>query len=65
MNATSTAIEEFTGQIGFITFFLVSCLLISTFFSEKVLYWFLILVFAGEVLTNGSKLKSLYGKVAG
>jgi uncharacterized membrane protein len=64
MNASSTAVEEFTGQIGFIVFFLISCLLVSMFFNEKVLYYYLLLVFAGEVVMNSTKVANLYRKVA-
>lgn len=64
-NNFEVAITEFTEQIGFIVFFLISCLLISLFFDRKILYGFLVLVFAGEILANARKISTLYGKVVG
>lgn len=64
MTATSDAMEIITGEIGFIAFFLISCLLISMFFSEKILYYYLLLVFLGELIFNSQKLAELYRKVA-
>lgn len=63
MSDLSETMELFTEQIGFIIFFLISCLMISLFFERKILNGFLILVFAGEVLANAGKVKNLYGKV--
>ncbi len=57
------AMQDFTEQIGFIIFFLVTTLLVSMVANEKILHAYLLLIFAGEVIFNAQKIKTLYGKV--
>lgn len=55
--------QEFTGQFGFIIFFLVSSLLISLTFGEKVLYGYLLLVFLSQMVLNADKIGSIIRKI--
>lgn len=50
---------EFTRSYGYVVFFIFISLLISLFFKEKVLFYFLLLVFFGMLLANADKISFL------
>lgn len=51
--------SDFTKNFGYVVFFIFIALLISLFFKEKVLFYFLFLILAGMVLVNADKISSL------
>lgn len=54
--------EEFTGSLGFIVYFLIICLVLSSLAGEKVTRYFLYLVLAGMLVSNTDKIKNLLGR---
>jgi len=56
------AAQEFTASFGFIVYFLIVCLILSTLAGEKVTRYFLYLVLAGMLVTNTDKFTNLLGR---
>jgi len=54
--------QEFTQSFGFIVYFLVMCLLLTTFAGEKITRPVLYLILLGMLFTNSSKIISLMGR---
>lgn len=59
---SNAKVREFTESFGFIVYFLVACLILSTFVGEKITRYFLYIVLAGMLVSNTDKITSLLGR---